>query len=87
LQKQIQIQRNVIENCKHEFGKAYSNPESYMHPYGSVQDGCGSDPHWSPAGYEERFTPRWTRACTKCGYKEHTYKQKDIVIATEPNFN
>jgi hypothetical protein len=87
LQKEIELEKYKISNCNHTFGKPYYNPDSEMVGYGSVQDGRGSDPHWSYAGYHEVEKPRWSRKCTSCGFEEHTFKQKPIITGTEPAFN
>lgn len=78
---------NKIANCKHEFSKhpAY-DPDTKQEPYGSVQDGKGSDPHWSPEGYKTVEVPRWSRSCIFCGHKQYTFKQKSVVTKTEPDF-
>ncbi len=45
------MKEKKISKCNHIFEKPFYNPEKYMKGYGSVQDGCGSDPHWSYEGY------------------------------------
>lgn len=86
LQAEIELERKRISNCIHKFDKPFYNPEKYMKGYGSVQDGAGSDPHWSYAGYIESEKPRWTRICNVCNYEQHTYEQTPIVIGNEPSF-
>jgi hypothetical protein len=86
LNAQIEAERRKIANCKHTFGKAIYDPEKYMKGYGSVQDGAGSDPHWSYAGYTEAEKPRWSRTCTECGHIEYAYDQKPVITSYEPNF-
>lgn len=86
LQAEIELERKRIANCKHQFGDPFYNPEKYMKGYGSVQDGAGSDPHWSYAGYTEAEKPRWTRICKDCGFEDHAYEQKPIIKGYEPNF-
>lgn len=79
LQEQIEEERKKINNCKHDFGDSFYDPEEVMEGYGSVQDGAGSDPHWSYAGYHKVAKARWTRVCKKCGFEQHTYKQAPII--------
>jgi len=86
LQEQIEAEKRKISNCKHDFGNAFYNPETVKEGYGSVQDGRGSDPHWSYAGYHDVQKPRWTRKCKECGYEQHTDKQKPIISGSEPSF-
>jgi hypothetical protein len=86
LQKQIELEKSKMANCNHTFGKPFYNPDTKKEGYGSVQDGAGSDPHWSFEGYHDVEVPRWTRKC-ECGFEEHTYKRKDIVVGSEPDFN
>lgn len=86
LQEQIEAEKRKISNCKHDFGNAFYNPETVKEGYGSVQDGRGSDPHWSYAGYHDVQKDRWTRKCKACGYEQHTDKQKPIISGSEPSF-
>lgn len=86
LNAEIELERSRISNCIHEFEKPFYDPEKYKKGYGSVQDGAGSDPHWSFAGYTDAEKPRWTRTCKKCGFEEHTYEQKPIIKDYEPYF-
>lgn len=86
LEAEIEFERNRISKCNHIFDKPFYNPEKYMKGYGSVQDGAGSDPHWSYEGYSEAEKPRWTRICIECGYDEHTYKKEPVITGYEPSF-
>jgi len=52
-QKQIEEEKRKISKCKHDFDKSFYNAEPIKEGYGSVQDGAGSDPHWSYAGYRD----------------------------------
>ena len=83
----IKLAEKYIANCKHEWTKPIYDPENEKVGYGSVQDGAGSDPHWSYAGYMNKEKPRWSRTCIHCGYKEYTYKQSPVIIGNKPNFN
>ncbi len=86
LQEQIKAEERKILNCRHDFKTAFYNPEVVKEGYGSVQDGAGSDPHWSFAGYHDVNKPRWTRECKLCGHEQHTYNQKPIITGQEPDF-
>ena len=86
LQEQIEAEKRKISNCKHDFDKAFYNAETVKEGYGSVQDGAGSDPHWSYAGYRDVKKDRWTRKCKICGFEQHTYSQKPIISGHEPSF-
>jgi len=87
LEAQIALEQIKINNCAHVFAPAFYNPDTEMVGYGSVQDGAGSDPHWSFAGYTEKPRPRWTRVCEKCGKEEHTYKERAKThVEYEPDF-
>ena len=52
LRRQIEIEESKIRNCKHSFNDPIYDPEIIKEGYGSVQDGSGSDPHWSYEGIE-----------------------------------
>ncbi len=86
LAREMEDAKKQLVNCSHKFGEPFYNPEKYQEGYGSVQDGAGSDPHWSYAGYTEKTRPKWTRSCTKCGYREHTYKQEPVITGYRPAF-
>jgi len=86
LKREIAQSEERIRNCKHDFTKAIYDPETIKEGYGSVQDGAGSDPHWSYAGYRDVQKDRWSRECKLCGKKEYTYKQEPIIKGYEPKF-
>jgi hypothetical protein len=83
LMRQLEASQNRMKNCKHVFNAVKYNPDKEMKPYGSVQDGMGSDPHWSPAGYMQVDKPRWSRECKHCGKIEYTYEQENVIIKSE----
>lgn len=87
LQKEIELERIRIKNCNHVFGEAYYDSETEMVGYGSVQDGAGSDPHWSYAGYKPVKKDRWARKCEICDKIEYTYTQEPIIKEYKPKFN
>ncbi len=86
LRRQIAQEENVIRSCKHIFKDAIFDPETVKEGYGSVQDGAGSDPHWSYAGYRDVQKDRWSRECRECGYKQYTYKQEPVIKEYKPKF-
>ena len=86
LQREIQDEQRKISNCKHDFSLPKYDPETKSVGYGSVQDGAGSDPHWSYEGYTKFEKPRWARKCKLCGNIEYTYKQEPIIKGYEPKF-
>ncbi len=86
LKREIANEERNISNCKHSFNEAIYDPETVKEGYGSVQDGAGSDPHWSYAGYRDVQKDRWSRKCSICGYKQFTYKQEAVVSSYKPKF-
>lgn len=86
LQELIEAEKRRIANCKHEFDKPFFNPEIVKEGYGCIQDGGGSDPHWSFEGYKDVKKNRWSRKCKRCGFEEHTYNQNPIITGYEPKF-
>ena len=86
LQKEIEESRSRMSNCKHEFLDPIYDSDTVLQPYGSVQDGAGSDPHWSPAGYKKVKIDRWSRECKLCGHKEFIHKQEIVRSDYAPKF-
>jgi len=86
LQKQIEDEKQKISRCKHDFDKAFSNPEDIIVPYGSRMVKHGSDIWYESEGFKHVDKPRWTRKCKLCGFEEHAYSQKPIVSGYEPDF-
>lgn len=80
-----QLERNMA-NCKHNFDTPIFDPETVKEGYGSIQDGAGSDPHWSFAGYRDVQKDRWSRECKDCGKKEYTYKKEPVITDYKPKF-
>ena len=78
--------RKRMENCKHLFKDPIFDPETVREGYGSVQDGVGSDPHWSYAGYRDVKKNRWSRERKVCGKIEYTNKQAPIISGFAPKF-
>jgi len=86
LQEKINSLKEKIRNCKHDFKDPIYDPETVQEGYGSVQDGAGSDPHWSYAGYRDVQKDRWSRECKLCGTKQYTYEQRPIKTDYKPFF-
>lgn len=86
LKKQLAESEERMRNCKHNFSEPIYDPEIVKEGYGSVQDGAGSDPHWSFAGYRDVEKPRWSRECKLCGKIEYTYIQEPIIYDYRPKF-
>ena len=86
LQRQLSVLKAIQSNCKHDWNAAIYDAETVKEGYGSVQDGAGSDPHWSYAGYREVQKDRWSRQCKLCGHKQYTYKQEPITVGYQAKF-
>lgn len=86
LHRQIAEEKRKISNCKHEFGKPFSNPETKQEGYGYRMVGQGSDVWGEYVGYRPVEVPRWTRVCELCGHEEHTYEQKPNISGYVPRF-
>lgn len=86
LQREIERERTTMAGCNHTFGKTNYNPYTVQEPYGSRGVGQGSHFWTEPEGYRYITKDRWTRICEKCGYENHTMKQKDVVLKQEPDF-
>ncbi len=86
LQQEIENAKSRISKCQHIFKDAIFDPETVKEGYGSVQDGAGSDPHWSYEGYRDVQKDRWSRECEKCGKKEYTYSQEPVIVGHKPKF-
>ena len=79
LRKEIEAEEAKVRKCTHIFGDSYFDPEIVMEGYGSVQDGAGSDPHWSYAGYMPVEKNRWSRTCKMCGLIQHAYELRAFI--------
>ena len=86
LHRQLEASKNAMSNCSHDFDKTIYDPEMIKEGYGSVQDGAGSDPHWSYAGYTDVDKPRWSRKCKICGKVEYTHEQEIVLVQKEARF-
>lgn len=84
---QIEREKQKIDRCPHQFGPAFSNPETVREPYGYKTVVQGSDTWSEPAGYRDVQKPRWTRTCQTCGLEQHTDKHKPILVGNEPDFD
>ena len=86
LMKDLEESRKRMADCTHDFADPIYDPDTEMVGYGLVQDGAGSDPHWSYAGYTKKDVPRWSRECKKCGHKEYTKEREPVSSETKPKF-
>lgn len=86
LKKELAQSEGKMANCKHDFMTPIYDAETVREGYGSIQDGAGSDPHWSYAGYHDVQKDRWSRECKMCGKKEYTYKQEPVIVDYKPKF-
>ena len=75
--------RAKIAACKHMFADPIYDPTCVSEGYGMVQDGCGSDPHWSYAGYHDVKKDRWSRECKLCGKMEYSYELETVIIESK----
>lgn len=86
LKRQIDLEERNIKNCSHDFKEAIYEPETVR-----VQDdrggyeGHGAD-RWPVPSYHNETKDRWSRECSKCGFKQYTYKQEPVVTAYKPKF-
>ena len=85
LQREIDLEREKMSSCSHEWGETFYDPEMKSEAYGSHIVATGSDVWSEPDGYAEKLIARWTRVCKKCGYEQHTDKTKPVKY--EPSFD
>lgn len=86
LLQEVEAQKEIMDKCKHSFNYPFYNPENSMEAYGTKMVAMGSDVWWEPEGYRQVQKDRWTRVCSKCGFEQHTDKQKPIITGQEPDF-
>lgn len=86
LQRLIEIEKEKMNLCKHSFGPAFYTPYTEKEPYGFKTVGKGSDVWTEPEGYRDVTKERWTRACTICGFEQHTTEQEPIITGHKPKF-
>jgi hypothetical protein len=86
LQRQIETEQHRINSCEHTYGEAFYDPETVQEPTGSHLVQQGSDVWCEADGYRSVQKPRWTRVCTRCGNKQHTYTQRVVSTIKEPDF-
>ena len=83
LEEQIKRQKQLINNCKHDFEDAKYDSETYQEWVFTHYEGHGSDPY--PAGYYfDKQKDKWSRECKICGKKEYTYEQEPVEY--QPKF-
>lgn len=87
LLRELSDSKERMKNCKHDDWKEpLYDAEIVKEGYGSVQDGAGSDPHWSFAGYRDVKKDRWSRECKLCGQKEYSYTLEPVIKEYKPKF-
>lgn len=86
LKMELRRLQEMQSRCKHYFDNPIYDPETVKEGYGLIQDGAGSDPHWSYAGYRDVQKDRWSRKCVTCGKKEYTYAVEPIISDYKPKF-
>ncbi len=86
LEKQIEIEKNKIFNCKHVWGNVYNNPETIQEEYLTGEYENQGVHHHPLTAFRDKVIPRWTRVCEKCGKEEHTYEQEPIT-SYKPKFD
>lgn len=87
LKRQIANEQSKINNCEHVFDDGFYNPYEVSESYGSKLITHGSDYWYEPEGYRKVKKDRWTRVCKKCGFEQHTEKQKPIIKEYKPDFD
>lgn len=86
LQDLIKQEENKIAYCKHDFDKAFYNPETKkeISSYKTIRQGVDS---WGiPDGWRDVKVDRWSRKCKLCGNIEHTYTKEAVISSYEPKF-
>ena len=86
LKKELEQSQRIMDDCSHDFKNPIYDSETVKEGYGSIQDGFGSDPHWSYEGYRDVQKDRWSRECKLCGEIEYTYTQEPIIKSYKPKF-
>jgi hypothetical protein len=86
LQAQIEAEKRIMDNCRHDYGEAFYDPYTKSEAYGYRTVAQGSDIWAEPEGYLDVTVRRWTRKCTKCGHEQHTENQEPIVTGFKPKF-
>ena len=87
LQAQIEAEKNKIANCKHEFGKPFTENYTVKEGYGSKMIVQGSDIWYEHEGYRDVTKTRYGRKCINCGFTEYTEKTKPVISNYEPDFS
>lgn len=85
LRIQEEALQRQIRNCQHDFLPAKSDPETKTE-FRYEMVARGSDVMHEPTGSYKKTIPRWSRECSKCGFKQYTYEQAPVVERYEPKF-
>ena len=88
LEEKVNKLKELQRNCDHKWEEATYDPERreiMREEFVSM----GSDPYFTNVGtgiYE--YIDRWSRVCKKCGKKEYTYENEEVVAKTikKPKF-
>jgi hypothetical protein len=83
---EIDNERLKMDQCHHDFGQPFYNPDSEKQPTGYETVGQGSDVWTQVTGWKDVDIPRWTRVCTVCGFEQHTTEQEPIITGHQPKF-
>jgi len=86
LQKELREEERKMSQCKHTFTPPVYDAEIRKVGYGNRFVQLGSDSYTDFDGFEDKEFPRWSRKCSKCGFKEYTSKKIAIVSSYEPDF-
>ena len=86
LYREIELENNKINDCKHVFADSIYDPEIERVGYGYKQVAHGSDVWPEPEGYENKEIARWSRKCKICGHKQYTKKQVPVIKEYKPDF-
>lgn len=78
LEEKVQRLKMLQSNCNHNWNDTIYEPEKLEIINLIIKMRTG----------EFKIVDRWSRTCSKCGKKEYTYEQEDIVVKTikKPKF-
>ncbi len=80
LEERIRQIKEAQSHCDHAWGEVQYEPETHKVMREETKrigvDYC-IERYWT-GSYET--VPRWSRTCTKCGKREYTYTQEEVII-------
>lgn len=88
LEERIKELKRIQRNCQHIFADPEYDPEKKEIMETEIERiGVDIWPVEKPTGRYETV-PRWSRTCKKCGFKDYTYTQREVVVESylEPDF-